>query len=101
MKRINKITIKDAHELACILFDDDGKHLPKADKVKPDEIWVDTIKRKKDKVIFEINCRCFDGYVELFPNGDIFLYNNDEELQAIENQMRIIGWIFSKYKLTF
>lgn len=101
MKATKEITIKEAHELACILFDDDGKHLPKEDRVKPADVWVDTIKRKKDKVIFEINCRCFDGYVELYPNGDIFLYNNDEELQMIENQMRVIGWMFSKFKLLF
>lgn len=98
-RHIKTITVTEANELALILFTDNK--VKKKNRVLTSEIWTAIKRREQNKVSINVSCRCFEGSFDLYKNGDIFLFNDNLELQAIENQFMILVWLLNKFHLQF
>jgi hypothetical protein len=104
LKSLRELSLADLQELARLAID--SPYLQ--DRITFEEIGAVTevtyseVQRgfplgvPRNMLSIPVDCRCFVGRMDLYENGDVFLYDEEGDAQEIDDQLKIAQWLIQK-----
>lgn len=99
LRPVSDMSQEEGEHLAWLLMDSE-RHLEADSRVSKEEIQTHIHKNDGGNlmdidlsIVVDVSCRCFEGQIAVYPNGDIKMWDEDEKEEPVENISEIVRWM--------